>query len=174
MDEIALPMRKPRRREVVKSEANRARRIAAANAFIGRRFGRLVVVGPAKEGAAIAHSHPVGHVWWRCRCDCDGKVVERKYVRLVQGNAISCGCLKSQRLLPGAQFGRLTVIERIGKNPHGTVFYRCACECLNETSVSTDRLRAGLVVSCGCFKSEQSSERMKRLNQQRLVAAATD
>lgn len=53
--------------------------------------------------------------------------------------------------LEGKTFGRLTVIERVGKQgPHPT--WLCRCECGNETVVQGPSLRTGQTRSCGCLR----------------------
>lgn len=65
-----------------------------ADSLVGRRFGRLVVVGLA-ERPPDARCKMRG-TWWLCRCRCGReKVVARNY--LVQNNVTSCGCLKRGR-----------------------------------------------------------------------------
>ena len=55
-----------------------------ADDLLGRRFGRLVVVGRASN-------LPGGHARWRCICDCGHKTVSMgRHLRT--GRAQSCGC----------------------------------------------------------------------------------
>lgn len=56
----------------------------------GRRFGRLVVLGP--DGT---NHH--GSARWRCRCDCGQcRVVVGRYLR--EGSVRSCGCYRRERI----------------------------------------------------------------------------
>lgn len=54
----------------------------------------------------------------------------------------------------GKRFGRLTVkeLDHIGKN-HGS-WWKCACDCGNETVVYRGSLTSGDIVSCGCYRKE--------------------
>lgn len=54
--------------------------------------------------------------------------------------------------LTGQQFGKLTVIEYVGKNSHNESMWRCKCSCSNksETVVRTSDLRTGNTTTCGC------------------------
>lgn len=52
--------------------------------------------------------------------------------------------------LTGKRFGRLTVIEYLGKGR-----WLCACECGNRKAVSGPHLRSGATKSCGCLHSDQ-------------------
>lgn len=62
------------------------------------------------------------------------------------------------------KFGRLLAIERVGA-PSSTkskeAFWRCKCDCGNETVVSGYMLRIGHTKSCGCYNKELLSERSK-------------
>ena len=61
--------------------------------------------------------------------------------------------------LTGQRFGRLTVIERAENSSAGQARWRCQCNCGRESIVAGQALRSGVVVSCGCYKNEKSSER---------------
>lgn len=55
--------------------------------------------------------------------------------------------------LTGQKFGRLTVIERVpNKSKH--TYWRCKCDCGNETVVAGYTLTHGLTRSCGCLNDE--------------------
>src|SRR6266581_3944496 len=59
--------------------------------------------------------------------------------------------------LTGRSFGRLTVLERDRaprESSGGHAYWRCACDCGNETSVAGCALRDGSTKSCGCLRRE--------------------
>ena len=56
----------------------------------------------------------------------------------------------------GKRFGRLVVIERHHSTPK-KVFWRCKCDCGNETVVDGWSLRSGETKSCGCYHREITS-----------------
>lgn len=59
--------------------------------------------------------------------------------------------------LTGQRFGRLTVIERANTGkPRG--WWKCLCDCGNETIVQSDSLRRGSTKSCGCYGKERALE----------------
>lgn len=60
------------------------------NNYIGKRFGRLVVLEKAKQVIS-----PSNHLitMWHCRCDC-GNEVDVRDGNLTSGNVKSCGCLR--------------------------------------------------------------------------------
>ena len=72
----------------------------------GRRFGRLVVLGP-EEGK---------RGYWRCRCDCGNEVVCYKEY-LYGGSTRSCGCLvaetRKENVKKAMHFVDGTCVERI-------------------------------------------------------------
>ena len=66
-----------------------ARNGRVAEDLTGQRFGRLTALRPTER------RDRKGSVYWMCRCDCGGQA-EVPGDRLVQGNVLSCGCLKSE------------------------------------------------------------------------------
>lgn len=62
------------------------------------------------------------------------------------------------RRLENLKFGRLTVIQEVGRNKSGSAKWLCKCECGGEKIVSSDSLRHGHTRSCGCIKREQNAE----------------
>lgn len=63
--------------------------------------------------------------------------------------------------LTGQTFGRLTVIEKRGHSG-GKALWACSCVCGNEIVVRGVHLRSGRQVSCGCWRSENTSKLMTR------------
>lgn len=61
---------------------------------------------------------------------------------------------KTVQMMSGEVFGRLTVIERDGALPDGTIKYRCRCVCGAEHTVAGTALRSGVSKSCGCLRRE--------------------
>lgn len=51
----------------------------------------------------------------------------------------------------GHRFGRLTALERIGRQPNGVAVWRCKCECGAQKEVTQSNLVSGNVRSCGCL-----------------------
>lgn len=59
--------------------------------------------------------------------------------------------------MTGSRFGRLVAIEPTEKRDHrGVVYWRCKCDCGNETIVNGNFLRRGVTKSCGCLATEAS------------------
>ena len=58
--------------------------------------------------------------------------------------------------LTGLKFGRLTVLEYAGDHK-----WDCLCECGNKKTVNGGDLKSGSTKSCGCYKKEYMSKKMK-------------
>lgn len=119
-----------------------------------QRFGKLIVIEPTDKRADN------GSVVWLCRCDC-GNLAEVSSKRLLTGKVKSCGCLSKppQKTLEGEKFGRLTVEKylcKIRKNKSTQVYWKCICDCGNETIVTQSELLSGGTLSCGCLQKERS------------------
>jgi hypothetical protein len=56
----------------------------------GLRFGRLVVVKRSRLS--------LRGFLWKCKCDCDGKIIETRGDHLRSGNTRSCGCLQKEKV----------------------------------------------------------------------------
>ena len=60
--------------------------------------------------------------------------------------------------LTGVKFGRLTVIENVGKAKSGNYIWRCQCECGDTKDVVAGNLCCGSVKSCGCLVRERQKK----------------
>ena len=58
------------------------------------------------------------------------------------------------------RFGRLIVVNKLGKDKNGCCQWECKCDCGGKKIVITSSLTTGRVKSCGCLVKEKSSERM--------------
>ena len=110
----------------------------------GERFGKLLVQGMVPERSAT------GQVLWECLCDC-GNTVIAPTSQLKAGYRKSCGCLRRppRKEWIGRKFGLLTVTAYDGKRG-GKHFWKCTCDCGNETSVCQSNLMNRHTTSCGC------------------------
>lgn len=119
----------------------------------GKQFGRWKVLRRVENNSR-------GDACWECQCQCDDHtiaVVLGKNLR--SGHSQSCGCLKKEKAkeqgkknsldLTGQKFGQLTVIEKAYSKNY-KVFWKCRCDCGNETFVPGDKLKSGHTTSCGC------------------------
>lgn len=60
--------------------------------------------------------------------------------------------------LTNQRFGRLKVIKRAANNGKQTV-WECDCECGSTVLVQAGHLRSGAIISCGCYKKENSTKK---------------
>ena len=63
--------------------------------------------------------------------------------------------------LVGRQFGRVTVLEKVGRSRGRISIYRCLCECGTEFEAYANNLKTGRTRSCGCIRKEQNIARIK-------------
>lgn len=61
--------------------------------------------------------------------------------------------------LTGQKFGRLTVIERRGRDKWKNAIWLCECECGNTKLIAGTHLIKGRSKSCGCLQVEKAKER---------------
>lgn len=55
--------------------------------------------------------------------------------------------------LEGEKFGKLLVLSKVEKRgPRGEVYWRCKCDCGNESETRASGLKSGKATSCGCSK----------------------
>lgn len=96
-----------------------------------------------------------GLVKWSCLCDC-GNEREITTNSLRSGNSTSCGCNHSPDLA-GLIFGELKVLEiDLSRSKHSKRYWICKCNCGNNITVNTNKLRNGATTSCGCKASDKA------------------
>jgi len=61
--------------------------------------------------------------------------------------------------LTGKKFGRLYVLEYVGKDKYYIKKWLCQCDCGHRKVISAGDLKSGRTQSCGCLQSESSKER---------------
>lgn len=132
----------------------------ARNDLTGRRFGHLTVTGDSGERDAG------GSVLWRCRCDCGGETLARRY-QLEGGGMASCGCVPRPRAprlraedLAGQRFGSLTALRRAENDGGNRARWVCRCDCGREVTVQAAQLKSGRTRSCGCMRHERAHNRL--------------
>lgn len=135
------------------------------NAFIditGQRFGKLVVTRKKANDPNDPIKQRRTGAWWFADCDCGAKDVVVKGSYLRAGKVQSCGCYNKEAShdkngidLTGQKYGMLTVIEEVSSDKkYGGLYWKCKCDCGNETIVSSNSLRTGGTISCGCLSSK--------------------
>lgn len=93
---------------------------------------------------------------WECLCDC-GKTCVSEISSLARGHKKSCGCAAFNDLT-GRRFGKLLVIKRLPENVGEKVAWFCQCDCGNTTHSTTDNLRNGKSMSCGCVRTKHNGK----------------
>lgn len=61
----------------------------------------------------------------------------------------------------GKKYGRLTVVEYVGRDKRSQIIVRCICDCGEERTVFLHALKKGNTSSCGCFNREQAAARLR-------------
>ena len=105
------------------------------------------------------------HTYWKCQCDC-GNICEvsSEYLKRIDLPR-DCGCSKIKNIkiqkqkeklnrLTGQRFGKLVVIEPTEQRYHGSIIWKCQCDCGNVKFVPTDLLQNKHTQSCGCLVRE--------------------
>jgi len=64
----------------------------------------------------------------------------------------------------GKKFGRLTVLEEMGREKDGTILWKCICECGTVKIINGSSLRKGATRSCGCYNKELISKIITDIN----------
>lgn len=72
----------------------------------------------------------------------------------------------------GNVFGRLTVVERVENPLRNGIAWRCSCSCGGGRIVLGHALRAGIIRSCGCLRSEASKRAAERAREAMEVKRA--
>lgn len=134
----------------------------------GRRFGRLMVLGPDPEPYRSPSGKPTRR--WRCRCDCGKELTVLQNALTGKRGTRSCGCARadstrqSAKDMSGQRFGRLTVIgpeELEAPLSNGQrLAWRCRCDCGTEIVATRKALLGGKLLSCGCLLREASAARV--------------
>ena len=70
--------------------------------------------------------------------------------------------------LSGQKYNMLTVVERIKIDGNPKTFWKCICDCGNETIVPAGDLKLGKVKSCGCLKRSLEVSQVEDLTGQRF------
>jgi hypothetical protein len=127
-------------------------RIKQYKDITGQKFGKLTILKYVKT----VNKRP----YWECKCECGNiKIIRGKEIK--SGLIKSCGCLLHNPILRnnliGKRFNFLIVLDR-DKTNKNSVFYKCKCDCGKETTVSSWKLISSHTKSCGCLRSEVSSE----------------
>lgn len=150
------------------SDRRRRPRPKCGRDITGQRFGRLVAIKPtgARRGSNIE---------WEFACDCGSTLLSTPHA-VGQGNTLSCGCLKFDRIaetqrkdIAGQRFGQLTAIEFarnvIKSNGNkGQAMWRFRCDCGAEViapggSVAKRAQRDPMISCISCAAKRRAASR---------------
>ena len=129
------------------------------------RYGRLVTTGNY-ESRHIGKNHKKYNRFLECVCDC-GKLVWINKYSLTSGTSKSCGCLNRETLkkrsinISGYEFNGCIVIDRTLNVMCGRVSktaWNCLCHCGNKFISTTEHIKEGTIISCGCKRWRKGSE----------------
>lgn len=130
--------------------------------LLGQKIGRLTVLEPV--------DNIKGRTAWKCQCDC-GNIINVTTKSLRSGNTKSCGCLQKEIIrkkmskdISQQRFGSLIAIEPTEERKHGSVMWKCQCDCGNIHYTTAEILLSGHCQSCGCIRSRGNSK-IKRILQ---------
>lgn len=119
---------------------------------IGQKFGMLTVIDNAEP---LITGKGYKYERFLCRCDCGKeKLITKRALTIDRTN--SCGCIvgkSNSKDITGIKFGRLTAVC-IHHSIKSGCYWKCICECGNETVVRASSLLSGDTKSCGCLKKE--------------------
>lgn len=109
-----------------------------------QKFGKLLVLEKTDERRNR-------QVVWKCLCDC-GKETFVVGQALRNGHTTSCGCRHHESFnvkdITGKNFGKLTVLKRLGSNEKREAIWDCICKCGNHRICTTHQLNQIEVRSC--------------------------
>ncbi len=58
---------------------------------------------------------------------------------------------------PGEVYGRLTILEEMGRTPNRNRIYLCQCSCGRQAQINSSSIRSGKTSSCGCLRLEATA-----------------
>lgn len=124
---------------------------ALAKLLDGATFGRLKLADTNIE------PRPCKSAKARFVCVC-GKSKEVRISHVIQGNTVSCGCVKRTLFVAeGQRVGRLVVLSLDERRVKKSIKVMCRCDCGTEKWIVIADLAYGVVNSCGCLVKEQVS-----------------
>ena len=117
-----------------------------------QKFGKLTALYSTDKRSGTA-------VVWHCKCDC-GNECDVSVAHLGK-TVFSCGCYRRELAkekgiaqipdLISKRFGNLVVIDRLSDDLFENKRWKCQCDCGKIVYHSTNELKNGHVLSCGCL-----------------------
>lgn len=80
--------------------------------------------------------------------------------------------MRSPKIVPGQQFGRLTVLKRVEDRGRQSM-WACSCACGSTKDIAGPSMLKGSTKSCGCYHREVSAERGRKSRTHGLTKTPT-
>ncbi|MBR3693183.1 MAG: hypothetical protein IKL88_01520 [Erysipelotrichales bacterium] len=113
--------------------------------IVGIKFGDLTVLEPTDK-------RKYRNIIWKCRSD-SGEIVEktRKELYLIKKSPNTYIEMNGHKFIDisGQRFGKLVAIS-FSERINGVTYWKCKCDCGNDSIVSYTNLTQGSTKSCGC------------------------
>ena len=125
--------------------------MGTAAELTGQRFGQLRVIEKTNT------KNKFGVRLWRCICDCGNEIFTT--TSDLSGTRISCGCaIGGKAVQIGDKFGELTVKAFTGqRTKRYEKIWLCRCACKGSREMTTNELRRGFDLHCGCQSEQELS-----------------
>lgn len=118
--------------------------VGKAKNLIGNKYNKITILYRAK----YKNDRP----YWAFKCDC-GEFGIRRGSELNEKSACQkCSSIHRRKDLSGQKFNKLTVTSE-NESRNGVLYWKCICDCGNETWVRSGNLKSNEVKSCGCLSS---------------------
>lgn len=109
---------------------------------------------------------------YEVQCTCG-----RKYIKSAEFIGVTKKCRACENKnkiidLTGQRFGKLVALEYVGRK-RGHSFWRCKCDCGNESVVRYQLLAKGSTKSCGCLERENRIKNVMRSHAKHRVSASS-
>lgn len=119
---------------------------------IGKQFGKWIILATS--------SNKWGHRVFKCQCSCESKTIS--YIQpsyILTGKSTNCGCNHKIQGIVGQKYGRLTILEEVGKDNLGKRRVLAECDCDgNIKEYTLEGLRSGNTKSCNCYQKDVVKE----------------
>lgn len=117
----------------------------------GQRYGKLTAIERDVEKTKEKKK-----TYWIFRCDC-GREKSARLDSVRAGRISSCGQCRND--YTNQRFGKLVALKKTKTDKFGHQFWLFQCDCGNQKEINIDSVKRGLTVSCGCFHSQETSQR---------------
>lgn len=134
-----------------------------------------IIVGETYEGFTVLSD--LGHIngahRYEVQCKCGRRYVKPAYYIGVTKMCRVCEDKNKIIDLTGRRFGKLEVLEYVGRK-RGHSWWKCKCDCGNESIVRYQCLITGGTKSCGCMEHENRVNNMKNNHVKNRISVSSD